>query len=93
VLVAERDDKPVGFVSIHLGEETSSIGLIGVSADHRGRGVGQELVSSAVNWAKAQKRPEITVVTQGRNVAAQRCFQRAGFLTSRTELWFHGRFT
>jgi hypothetical protein len=30
-----------------------------------------------------------TVVTQGRNVAAQRTYQGAGYRTSRTSLWFH----
>jgi hypothetical protein len=31
----------------------------------------------------------MTVVTQGRNVPAVRTFQRAGFLASSIDLWFH----
>jgi ribosomal protein S18 acetylase RimI-like enzyme len=31
----------------------------------------------------------VSVVTQGRNVAAQRLYQRAGFVTASTQLWYH----
>ena len=29
------------------------------------------------------------VVTQGRNIAGQRLYQRCGFLTRSVELWYH----
>lgn len=91
VLVEDRDGGPVGYCTVHLKGETSSIGLIAVAEGHRGKGVGQALVSSAVAWTRAQKAETISVVTQGRNVAAQRTFQRAGFLATKTQLWFHRR--
>jgi hypothetical protein len=31
----------------------------------------------------------VQVITQGRNYAAQRLYQRAGFVTRKTELWYH----
>jgi dTDP-4-amino-4,6-dideoxy-D-galactose acyltransferase len=91
VLVEDRDGGPVGYVTVHLKGETSSIGLIAVAEEHRGKGVGQALVSSAVDWARSQKAASMSVVTQGRNIEAQRTFQRAGFLTTKTQLWFHRR--
>jgi ribosomal protein S18 acetylase RimI-like enzyme len=91
VLVEDRDGGPVGYVTVHLKGETSSIGLIAVAEEHRGKGVGQALVSSAVDWARSRKVPHMSVVTQGRNIEAQRTFQRAGFLTTKTQLWFHRR--
>lgn len=89
VLVAEREEKAVGYITVHLSEETSSIGLIAVAEDARNKGVGAELVSSAVNWAKGKGAKQMTVVTQGRNIEAQRLFQRSGFQTTQTQLWFH----
>lgn len=93
VLVAEREEQAVGYVTVHLDGEDSSIGLIAVAEDWRGKGIGTELVSSALNWARGQKAVRMSVVTQGRNIAAQRLFQRGGFLTSGTALWFHRRYS
>lgn len=89
VLVSDRDDKAVGYITVHLNGETASIGLIAVAEDARNKGVGAELVSSAVNWSKGQGAKKMSVVTQGRNVDAQRLFQRCGFQTTQTQLWFH----
>jgi dTDP-4-amino-4,6-dideoxy-D-galactose acyltransferase len=92
VLVAEREGKPVGYVTVHLNGTTSRIGLIAVSEEARGHGIGSELVGSAINWAHSQQAWHMSVVTQGRNIAAQRLFQRAGFITCGTGLWFHRRY-
>jgi len=88
-LVSERDDHPVGFVTVNLDGWVASIGLIAVAADYRGTGVGSELVSSAVNWAKGQQAKEMTVVTQGANIGALRTFEACGFRITKTELWLH----
>jgi dTDP-4-amino-4,6-dideoxy-D-galactose acyltransferase len=91
-LVAEREEKPVGYITVHLDGEASKIGLIAVHEDFRGRGVGTELLGSAINWAHSQKAKKMTVVTQGRNIPAQRLFQQGGFQTVETSLWFHRRY-
>jgi dTDP-4-amino-4,6-dideoxy-D-galactose acyltransferase len=89
VLVAERDGRAVGYCSVHLGEDEGSIGLIAVDDAARGGGVGVELASGAVAWSGRAGARVISVVTQGRNVAALRTFARAGFLVSSVDLWFH----
>jgi dTDP-4-amino-4,6-dideoxy-D-galactose acyltransferase len=89
VLVAERDSNPVGYVTVNAKDGHAKIVLIAVADDYRGMGVGQELVSSAVNWAHSKEAKTISVVTQGRNLNAQRVFQRGGFRTANTSLWFH----
>ena len=58
-------------------------------ADARGCGLGIALTGAAVGWCRTRGLSRVTVVTQGRNVAAQRTFQRAGFVTVSTGLWFH----
>jgi len=89
VLVAERAGEAAGYVSVHRRESSGSIGLIGVDEAWRGRGVGEALVRGALAWCADADLPRCTVVTQGRNVAAQRLFERCGFRTSAVDLWFH----
>jgi len=89
VLVAEAERSPAGYVSLHERGDAGSIGLIGVDAAARGRGVGEALVRGALDWCAQRGLERCTVVTQGRNVPAQRLFQKCGFRTSSVDLWFH----
>lgn len=79
----------VGYCTLHVDGDTGSIGLIAVGKDERGQGIGMDLVNGAISECALSGAPKITVVTQGRNIAAQRVFQRCGFITKSTELWFH----
>ena len=90
VLVAERDGRPAGYVTCHLNPAgVGSIGLLGVAAEARGQGVGGELVEAALAHFREHGMTRATVVTQGRNVAAQRLYQRHGFLTRSVQFWYH----
>jgi dTDP-4-amino-4,6-dideoxy-D-galactose acyltransferase len=91
VFVAELDADVAGYVSCHADEARGrgSIGLIGVAEAARGKGVGASLVNAAVAWSRERGLPTVSVVTQGRNVQAQRLFQRCGFRTGAVDLWFH----
>jgi ribosomal protein S18 acetylase RimI-like enzyme len=89
VLVAEADGRAAGYVSLHARAGSGSIGLIGVDPEARGRRLGPALVLGAVAWCRERELPEVTVVTQGRNVPALRMFERCGFRTADLGLWFH----
>jgi dTDP-4-amino-4,6-dideoxy-D-galactose acyltransferase len=91
VFVAEIESHPIGYISCNLSQDTmqGQIGLIGVAAAARGRGVGWLLVNCALRWFAEQGVSEVKVVTQGRNIAAQRMYQRSGFLTHTVQLWYH----
>jgi ribosomal protein S18 acetylase RimI-like enzyme len=91
VLVAELDQVPVGYITCHLDQEQKSgkIGLVGVSNQAQGQGIGKELVNQASEWFSIQGMGKVTVVTQGRNLAAQRLYQRCGFITQNIQLWYH----
>ncbi len=94
VFVADLYGEAVGYISCHLaGEGKGNIGLLGVSAQARGKGLGQRLIVAALDWFAEQNVTEVTVVTQGRNSAAQRLYQRCGFLTLSVQLWYHRWFT
>jgi len=92
VLVAAiTDDRPAGYVSCHLDAARSEaqIGLVGVAAAARDKGIGGALVRAAIHWCRNQGAGELTVVTQGKNFAAQRLYQRCGFQTRDLKLWYH----
>jgi len=89
VLVAEVEGKAVGYITCHLDGEESQIGIVGVAASHQGAGLGTRLVQHFLAWSVREGARKATVVTQGRNVAAQRLYQRNGFVTASFQLWYH----
>jgi dTDP-4-amino-4,6-dideoxy-D-galactose acyltransferase len=91
VFVAEAEAAPAGYISCHLDAASSagSIGLVGVDKLAQGMGVGQALVRRALDWFATQKTRTVSVVTQGRNIAAQRLYQKNGFLTTSIQIWYH----
>jgi dTDP-4-amino-4,6-dideoxy-D-galactose acyltransferase len=93
VLVAEVDGTPAAYLTGHLRSAESQIGLLGVGARHHGRGVGTKLVQRFLSWSREHSAVRATVVTQGRNLPAQRLYQRNGFVTASLQLWYHRWFS
>jgi dTDP-4-amino-4,6-dideoxy-D-galactose acyltransferase len=89
VFTAVVDGRPAGYLSAKVRNGSGRIGLVGVGEAARGRGVGRSLVRHAMDWFESRGAREVAVVTQGRNVLAQRVYQQCGFLTRSTKLWFH----
>ena len=93
VWVAECDGQAAAYLTGHFQGQESRIGLVGVSQNHRGKGLATRLIQQFRAWSREQGALHATVVTQGRNVAAQRLYQRNGFLTESLQLWYHRWFT
>jgi dTDP-4-amino-4,6-dideoxy-D-galactose acyltransferase len=90
VNVAEHRGKVVGYVTKDEGEpDEGRIGLIAVSLGARGLGIGKALVDEAVKWFAAHGKRRVTVVTQGRNLTAQRLYGRSGFIARDVQLYYH----
>ncbi len=90
VLVAEEKGEPVGYITCDRAADGSGqIGLVAVAEQASGKGWGTRLVRGALDWFSSRKFDKVEVVTQGCNVAAQRLYQRAGFVTKSVEFWFH----
>lgn len=84
------DDGVRGYLAIaESSASTGRIVLLGVDKNARGAGVGQKLVTHASRWAIERGLSRMEVATQGRNYAAQRAYQKAGFQTQKLELWYH----
>jgi ribosomal protein S18 acetylase RimI-like enzyme len=82
---------PAAFVVCRLdtARRIGAIELIAVASDADGRGVGSMLVAGAGALYAEASLTTATVVTQGRNLASQRLFQRHGYRTTATQLWLH----
>ena len=94
VWVAENAGIPAGFVTCHAREQRrGEIGLLGIGEEARGRGLGRYLIERALDWFTEAGLARVTVVTQGKNVAAQRLYQSCGFRSAKVELWHHRWFT
>lgn len=90
VLVASREGEAVGYITMHLENETDArIGLVGVAQPWRGKGLGRALVEAASSWSLARGRQRIAVATQARNVGGVRLYERAGFHLAKVDLWYH----
>jgi dTDP-4-amino-4,6-dideoxy-D-galactose acyltransferase len=90
VLVAEVQGKAVAYISCHLpSPATGQIGLFAVASSARRMGLGRGLIDEALRWFASNGALRVSVVTQGRNVSAQRTYQRCGFETQALQLWYH----
>ena len=87
--VADVDGGAVGYITASLAGTNGVIDLLGVADSQRGRGLGGQLIARALAWFREQGATTASVVTQGRNIAAQRLYQQAGFRTSKVNLWYH----
>ncbi len=90
VLVAESEGEPAGFITCKQADQvTGEIGLLGVGSGWRGRGIGKALIMAGLSWFNSHRLQKVSVVTQGRNLSAQRLYQRCGFITRSNQLWYH----
>lgn len=90
VVVSETDLQVSGYVTCHLNTDlVGQIGLVGVTSNARGCGVAGALLQAGLDWYTRQGVKTVKVITQGRNIAAQRLYQRFGFLSQCVQLWYH----
>lgn len=88
-LVADVNGIPAGYITCHIEEAEGRIGLLAVHPDYQGKALGSALVNASLVWFASQGVKQISVVTQGRNIRAQRLYQRCGFITQSMQIWYH----
>jgi len=85
-----EDEKPYAFCTVrYFSKEKAIIGLVGVSANCRGKGSGKKLILSVLKYLKDKGVRKVSVVTQGRNYPAQNLYITSGFRIKSTQLWYH----
>jgi ribosomal protein S18 acetylase RimI-like enzyme len=91
VLVARWHEtgEAIGLITCKHQAGVAQIQLAGVDTNSRQLGVGTGLVQAALDWARGQAAQRMEVVTQARNVPAQRLYQQMGFFTKTMSLYYH----
>jgi dTDP-4-amino-4,6-dideoxy-D-galactose acyltransferase len=91
VVVAERGGQIAGYVTFTYDPQRAvgSIGLTAVASSQRGGGIGRALMGTALQAMRNRGARRVTVVTQGRNLAAQRLYGRCGFIACNLQLYYH----
>jgi dTDP-4-amino-4,6-dideoxy-D-galactose acyltransferase len=79
VFIYRKDNKILCFVTLGEKDNCANIGLISVTEDGRGKGIGTLLIKHAINQSFLSGYSQINVVTQMDNVDAVRFYEQNGF--------------
>lgn len=85
LLLAERDDIPLGFaflepaVDYFSGEPHGHIGMIAVTERAEGHGAGAALMTAAEGWARRNRYPKLTLNVFAGNTRARAVYERFGY--------------
>ena len=89
VLITKKDDLITGLITVKCKDGIGNIGLVGVHDHYRGLGQGGILISAALNFFNEKKCHTVYVITQGRNQAACRLYEKFGFSVSVKTNYYH----
>ena len=88
IFFADVDGKPVGQIKlIPWWNKFAYVEELVVDTEFRGKGVGRALMSRAIEWAKHQNFPGITLETQDNNVPACKFYENCGFVLGGFDLY------
>lgn len=78
-MVAEHEDRVVGFMIYELSQSHLTLLNFAVAADCRRRGIGSQMVSKLVSKLSNQRRNRVLVEVRETNLPAQLFFRENGF--------------
>jgi ribosomal-protein-alanine N-acetyltransferase len=78
-MVAERDDRIVGFMIYELNKTRIRVLNFAVSAEYRRRGIGAQMIAKLISKLSVQRRSRLTLEVRETNLDAQLFFRSAGF--------------
>lgn len=90
VFVVAIESTIAGFITCQFDNtDVGRVGLLGLSDNAQGKGYGLQLVQTAQQFFSRSGVRQVRVVTQGRNIAAQRLYQSCDFRICKVGLWYH----
>lgn len=93
ILVARYQGEVIAMVSLLFSISTALGGRVALLEDmvvnpaHRGQGIGSQLLTYAVEFARTQQVLRITLLTDHDNATAQHFYQQHGFQQSDMQAW------
>ena len=78
-LVAQLDDKIVGYVGVWFVVDEGRITNVAVHSDYRGKKVGDKLVKQMVELCKENNIVAMTLEVRASNIVAQNLYKKYGF--------------
>jgi streptothricin acetyltransferase len=93
IFFADVDGKPIGQIKmVPWWNKFTYIEELTVDTEFRGKGVGRALLTRAIDWAKQQHFPGVTLETQDNNVPACILYEKCGFVLSGFDLYAYRNF-
>jgi len=93
IFFADVDGKPVGQIKmVPWWNKFTYVEELTVDTEFRRRGVGRTLLNRAIEWAKQQHFPGVTLETQDNNVPACKLYEKCGFVLSGFDLYAYRNF-
>ncbi len=91
VWVCELNGEAVGYLTSRYDEATKTtwLGLMALAEAARGQRLAGAMVQAALRGAVEDGMTHAALITQGRNEAARRTHERAGFHVAQTQRWYH----
>jgi len=89
VLVYKELDRIIGFVTYKIKGNAATIGLIAVSSDFQGKGIGKKLVESVQNAILDKDRTALQIPTQLENTSACLFYEKLGYKIIETTFLTH----
>lgn len=76
----EVDGTPVGYIGVHnvLGE--GEITMVAVHPDYRGKGIGEKLVRSLLDYEKNNGVTRVNLEVREGNISARKLYEKCGFM-------------
>ena len=93
IFFADIDGKPVEQIKmIPWWNKFTYVEELTVDTEFRGKGIGCALLTHAIEWAKRQGFPGVTLETQDNNVPACMLYEKCGFVLSGFDLYAYRNF-
>jgi streptothricin acetyltransferase len=93
IFFADVDGSPVGQIKmVPWWNKFAYVEELSVDTDFRGKGLGRALLTCAIDWAKRQEFPGVTLETQDNNVPACMLYEKSGFVLTGFDLYAYRNF-
>ncbi len=80
IFVAEKGGTVIGFVDVEVDRNKAKLAGIAVDTNHRGEGIGTELMKYVLNWLGSINVIAVSLITKRDNVTAKRIYEKFGFI-------------